>query len=685
MPIARFEMPDGRIARFEVPDGTTPEQAQSQIQSMVQGGQLETPQAVPRGTPEQPTQGMLDNLRQVILDAPGGSELAEFGAAVNRGTANLVDFFTTKPARAVQQIAGVEEENRIPTVEQTFEGATKGEFVEPGLTRDILRASGELIAPGAAAGGALRVAGKAIPAIQAGTQTLGQGITKQLGAGTAVGDVTAATLSGTGGELGEEVGGQPGKVIGALAAPLAPQVLKSAAGNAVKALFRGSDKNIAGMNKVIDDFAAVGDSPTVAQATGRRPLQAAENLSAKVVGGGRITKKAEQLTASIQDRVKNIADSVSKVEGAEQAGLAVKRGITGKGGFVDRFRAKSGTLWNKSDSFVPEGTQASITNTKESLGKLVRGGEVGKILDNPQLIKVRDVLADSNAVDYKVLRDLRSAIGQKISNNELVSDIPRAELKQLYGAISKDIQEITKLQGAEATKAFNRANNFTRTGHQRLGDFVERISKKVEVDKIFNAVTKGGEGTKLINSFKRSLKPEEWDIVASNVIRRLGKANSGQQNAAGDNFSVDKFLTDWNKLGTAKNAMLSGSKKLNSLKSDLDKIARVAETSKQSAKAAANASGTGQSVANVGLAIGATGGAVGLSAPVLGSVAATVTMNNMGARLMTNKAFVNWLAKNSTKAGKMTGSQISSLINVAKNSNLDDAIAIQSLIEELEE
>jgi len=31
MPIARFEMPDGRIGRFEVPEGTTPEQAQKLI------------------------------------------------------------------------------------------------------------------------------------------------------------------------------------------------------------------------------------------------------------------------------------------------------------------------------------------------------------------------------------------------------------------------------------------------------------------------------------------------------------------------------------------------------------------------------------------------------------------------------------------------------------------------------
>ena len=31
MPIARFQMPDGRIARFEVAEGTTPEEAETQI------------------------------------------------------------------------------------------------------------------------------------------------------------------------------------------------------------------------------------------------------------------------------------------------------------------------------------------------------------------------------------------------------------------------------------------------------------------------------------------------------------------------------------------------------------------------------------------------------------------------------------------------------------------------------
>ena len=36
MPIARFEMPDGRVGRFEVPEGTTPEQAQALISQSLQ-------------------------------------------------------------------------------------------------------------------------------------------------------------------------------------------------------------------------------------------------------------------------------------------------------------------------------------------------------------------------------------------------------------------------------------------------------------------------------------------------------------------------------------------------------------------------------------------------------------------------------------------------------------------------
>ena len=43
MPIARFQMPDGRIAKFEVPEGTSPQQAEALISQQLFGKTPEPP------------------------------------------------------------------------------------------------------------------------------------------------------------------------------------------------------------------------------------------------------------------------------------------------------------------------------------------------------------------------------------------------------------------------------------------------------------------------------------------------------------------------------------------------------------------------------------------------------------------------------------------------------------------
>lgn len=75
MPVARFEMPDGRIGRFEVAEGTTPEQAQSQISELIsqQGAQDVTQRTVsdiPSDTVGQPSDQ---------LAAPAAEEPSLFG------------------------------------------------------------------------------------------------------------------------------------------------------------------------------------------------------------------------------------------------------------------------------------------------------------------------------------------------------------------------------------------------------------------------------------------------------------------------------------------------------------------------------------------------------------------------------------------------------------------------------
>jgi len=56
MPVARFQMPDGRVARFEVPAGTTPEQAQAMMGDFFKG----QPEAAQAPSPQEPP--MLDSI-----------------------------------------------------------------------------------------------------------------------------------------------------------------------------------------------------------------------------------------------------------------------------------------------------------------------------------------------------------------------------------------------------------------------------------------------------------------------------------------------------------------------------------------------------------------------------------------------------------------------------------------------
>lgn len=76
MPVAKFQLEDGRVARFDVPEGTTPEQAQAQIMQLVESGHLNTPpeQAAPQQieSQEQQLPSMQELLTQFEEAKAGG-------------------------------------------------------------------------------------------------------------------------------------------------------------------------------------------------------------------------------------------------------------------------------------------------------------------------------------------------------------------------------------------------------------------------------------------------------------------------------------------------------------------------------------------------------------------------------------------------------------------------------------
>jgi hypothetical protein len=81
MPIARFQMPDGRVGRFQVPEGTTPEQAQQMISAQMGQQQAPTPAPAARKPFGQ-------DLGDAIADVPRQAGLtARYVAYVGRARA----------------------------------------------------------------------------------------------------------------------------------------------------------------------------------------------------------------------------------------------------------------------------------------------------------------------------------------------------------------------------------------------------------------------------------------------------------------------------------------------------------------------------------------------------------------------------------------------------------------------
>lgn len=657
------ELPNGTVIEG-IPRGTSREAIKAKAIAAGLAKESDFP------SPAQPDQGqqedlsILRDLDSAFMKIPGAPALAEFAAAANRSVFDMVDFLGPDTVNAVLEIAG--SNKRIPTTRETFGSA--GGYMEEGLARDVVQGAGELAPQAAAFGQMLRTMAGRMPAFSQG-ESAARGTLREMGSGTAKQDVVGGAMAGAGAAVGEEVGGETGELIGGTAGAMAggvPELIKRA--------FRGGEAGRQSFKAAVDDFAEVGRSPTLGQASGDGVYQGIENFSGTLFGGAPVRRAIEGTSKAMQKRIGQIADDLSSTRGDVEAGRVIERGITGPGGFVDRFQAQTGRLWNKFDGLIDDTAPVSATNTQEALGRLVNSSQFGKVLNNPLISQIKTMFDDAGGqIDYSTFRQLRSAIGERLGSKDLVSDIPRAQLKQLYGALSQDLKGVAAQYGDEAVKALERANRVTRAGHNRLDGFVERIVKKADLDKVFQAATRGGEGIQSMNAVKRALKPEEWEVVASNVLRRLGRANSGQQDDLGEVFSVSKFLTDWDKLGRAKGVLLSGSDKLNGYRKNLDKIASAASRFKDSAGSMQNPSGTGQFLANVGTLTGA-GAAVGSgNLDALGLILAGVAANSGAARLMTSPRFVGWLARGLDTSN--WAAHISRLTGVSQTPEQAEAVA----------
>lgn len=259
---------------------------------------------------------------------------------------------------------------------------------------------------------------------------------------------------------------------------------------------------------------------------------------------------------------------------------------------------------------------------------------------------------------YQAVKKTRTLVGQEIADAGIGADVPRSKWNPLYGALSQDMGVAAHDAGPEAQQAWNRANNYTRALEGRKADIAPVVDKAGGGEAIFRAaISNTKEGATTLTKLMRSLPEGSRKDVAAAVLQRMGKATSGNQNAAGDVFSSGTFLTNWNNLSQqARSALFD---RLGpEFRAQVDAITRVASNLRDGSKVFANPSGTAITGAHIGgyTALGSTGVGALLGHPVpFLATAGAMGGANLSARSMTSPAVVKYLANQTqTPTGVMS-------------------------------
>lgn len=269
MPIAKFQLPDGRVARFDVPDGTTPEQAQSMAESQLQS--MSAPEAPEPEAPEPD------------VTATGAAEptptWGPTDAAINGLTFGTLPNIKAAGAAAGDALADALGVGDNKSLSDYYDAALEGQqAARRGYASDnpVVDIIANLVG-GAATGGGLAKGGLSLAARAAdkGRGLLGTTL-GAIGDGTILGALSGAG-NAEGGAENRLAGAGEGALAGATAGailPTAGRAVKAAAGNVGSAIkgYRNpegaaKDQLMAAMLR--DDITPSEIANKVAEATGR--------------------------------------------------------------------------------------------------------------------------------------------------------------------------------------------------------------------------------------------------------------------------------------------------------------------------------------------------------------------------------------------------------------------------------
>jgi len=458
------------------------------------------------------------------------------------------------------------------------------------------------------------------------------------------------------------VGGKLGEVAGKMASNLGAKVSR-----AVK-------KPIAEVQEASE---RVGVQLPAGTLSGNRTLQGIEAAAGVAPIGSDIIQKSYQ--SSIDGMTKFAEDTASRLSdetGETAVGMQIKKGIDNQ---VNKFKNQASNYYNQLWEKMPKNTRVPLNNTDIELQRITSefadDPEFESVLGSSKIKGLFDAVTkaqEKGGASVGALKSLRTKIGSEITDNKLLNDVQQGEIRTLYGALSKDIEDAASGMGAPVKYAFDRANNFYRDGAKVIEESFDPLIKRDIPEQVYRSIF-GPEVSKLknypatqLNKLYKSLDPETQKVVSSEFVRRMGNANAGSQGLSGDTFSPATFMTNWNTMPeTAKRVVFKDA----GTRSALDDLATISASMKDKSAILNNSNTAGTSLMLQLMMAPLAGFAGGEMTGIGGAAGAAAALSPAAAaKLMTSKPFIKWLTKTASDgtSEKALGANLGRLYAIAE-------------------
>lgn len=625
-----------------------------------------------------------EGLTGTALTLGGGSLLNAGRSAVSSAIptirSRVADFLTAQP---VSQLAATAAGSGASSTTRELGGGT-GAQVAAGLLGGMSPGAGALVTP------YLRAQGS-VPAAASGLTRLALRGRDGKGVQGAIDDFSAA---GTTPSVGQASGNR------------IPQALETMLGSVpggAGRIAKFGNQQTEGVSSRLDQLADnLSPRDTSPMATGNTIVRGVTNMDDKTAFIPKTRAVADELYKRVDSAIpkdsrvgvdstkKALSELNASIEGAPNVAKFFQNArIQGiEGALLEDTAGLSGVLSRKDVGEKAEALKKLLSNASKnqeaSYEKLVNGvnaenarlrtlGVQGQheLPAKPAILTKKDIDSQvekflgaqvDNKLPYEALTKLRTLVGNEIDNYSLMDNVPRSKWKALYGALSRDMESAATTP--EAKQAWNRANMYYQARIARLEAIDNVIEKSGGTERVYNAAFEGVKhGATTIRAVMQSLPAEAQREVTASFIRRMGVAKPGQQNAAGDAFSMETFLTNWANTSTDAKKVLFD-RHGPEFSQNMDKIARMAQRVREGSRVFQNNSGTGRLTALIGQVSGTLSGSAALAATgnlgyavlaLVGSGANAVTANRVAA-ILTKPQTVAWLARNGDKPiGELAG------------------------------